>query len=266
MGRLADASASADLDAAAAFVTSYGNDVDRARLAALQGGRAPDTSIIDLAGREQAIDGGFPAAWSGGQSSLDATCHHLSSLADLGRGAGAIIDRAVGFLAGQQRSDGSFEEAVSTVDMPPWARPGDIAARLYLTANCGYWLWWHGRAHDGRRGAVRAATAWLAARIGADGRLSSYLHTHWLAIPLLRDAGFDQAADGLHWALAFRLNGLGPTALTWLIATIPDEPVAVEARVRLARLQEYDGRWASEDGPAEDVSTTLAAIRALRAR
>ena len=272
MGWSADASArAADLDAATAYVASHGDDLECARLDALLGAGRDDASVVLVATRDQQADGGFPASWSAGDSSLDATCYRLSWLSDLGSAGIPALARAVDFLAGHQRSDGSFEEATAVADMPPWTRPGDLAARLYVTANCGYWLWWHGRAGRGpagrgRRFAVRSAAAWLATQIGADGRLSSYLQTHWLAIPILREAGFDQEADGLHWALAFRLTGLGPTALTWLVATIPVERVATEARTRLSQLQERDGRWESEDGPAEDVATTLAAIRALRTR
>ena len=48
-------------------------------------------------------------------------------------------------LAGRQQPDGTWQEDVASLKtsaaaVPPWLAPGDPAAGLYLTANCGYWL------------------------------------------------------------------------------------------------------------------------------
>jgi hypothetical protein len=261
----------AELGAATKFVMACGSDVDRARLAVLFGAASPDDRMIALAVRDQQGDGGFPATWSAGRSSLDATCHRLSQIADFGQAAADPTERAIEFLASRQRRDGTFEEDRSAGGAaPPQARPGDPAALLYITANCAYSIL-DGLQRQSDSGsarrlsvAVARAAAHLASRIGSDGRLPSFLHTHWLAGRVLRAAGFDDAADGLLWALAFRLSGLGPTALTWLIATVPEEPVAAGACDRLIQLQEPDGTWRSEDGRDHDVATTLSAIRVLR--
>jgi hypothetical protein len=229
--------------------------------------RRPKT--VALAVCDQLGDGGFGSLGSG-RGSLDATCYRLSQIADLGVAASVPTDHAIGFLASHQRSDGTFEEDRTIgLNAPPWARPGDPAALLYVTANCAYTILAGLQRRSGSASrrpnvAVARAATHLASRIGSDGRLPSFLHTHWLASPVLRAAGFDAAADGLLWALAFRLSGLGPTALTWLAATIPEEPVAAEARYRLSQLQEPDGRWRSEDSVEQDLPTTLTAIRVLR--
>jgi hypothetical protein len=225
---MGDRLSAADLGAATNFVMACGSDLDRARLAVLVRDASPDDRMIALAVRDQQGDGGFPAAWSGGRSSLDATCHRLSEIADFGRAAADPTERAIDFLASRQRSDGTFEEDRSAGGAaPPRARPGDPAALLYVTANCAYSIF-DGLRRQSDSGsarrpnvAVARAAAHLASRIGSDGRLPSFLHTHWLAGRVLRVAGFDAAADGLLWALAFRVSGLGPTALAWLIATIP---------------------------------------------
>jgi hypothetical protein len=268
---MGDRLSAADLGAATQYVQAHGSDLDRARLAVLVDGAPVAEKTVALAVCDQLGDGGFPAPWSNGRGSLDATCYRLSQIADFGVAASAATDRAIGFLASHQRNDGTFEEDRTVgFNAPPWARPGDPAALLYVTANCAYTILAGLQLRSGsaprRRPSVavaRAATH-LASRIGSDGRLPSFLHTHWLASPVLRAAGFDAAADGLVWALAFRLSGLGPTALAWLAATIPEEPVAAEARYRLSQLQEPDGRWHSEDSVEQDLPTTLTAIRVLR--
>lgn len=267
---MGDGLSAADIDAATNYVQTHGSDQDRARLAVLVEGAPVAEKTVAAAVRDQLGDGGFPAPWSGGHSSLDATCNRVSQIADFGVAASAATDRAIDFLASYQRRDGAFEEDRAVgFNAPPWARPGDPAALLYVTANCAYTILAGLQLRPGsslRRPSVAVARAadHLASRIGSDGRLPSFLHTHWLASPVLRAAGFDAAADGLLWALAFRLSGLGPTALAWLAAAIPEEPVAAEARYRLIQLQEPDGRWRSEDSVEQDVATTLTAIRVLR--
>ena len=268
---MGDRSSEADLTAAIDYVAANGSDLERARLAVMTHRAPPDEKMINLAGRDQRADGGFPAPWSAGESSLDETCYRMSQIADFGAAAAALMNRSLGFLVSHQHPDGTFEEDVrASAAVPPWARPGDAAALLYVTANCAYTIF-DALCHQTpaepqrlRRAVTRAGTH-LASRIGRDGRLPSFLHTHWLAGPVLRAAGFDAAADGLSWALAFRLSGLGPSALAWLTTTIPEEPVAAEARHRLAELQEPDGGWRSEDGELHDVATTLTAIRVLSA-
>src|SRR5262245_3714086 len=268
---MGDRLSAADIGAATKYVLAQGSDLDRARLAVLVEGAPVAEKMVARAVCDQLGDGGFPATWSSGRGSLDATCYRLSQIADFGDAASAAIDRAIDFLGSHQRSDGAFEEDRAVgVNAPPWARPGDPAALIYITANSAYTILTGRQRRAGssspRRPSVKVARAatHLASRIGSDGRPPSFLHTPWLGSHVLRAAGFDAAADGLLWALAFRLSGLGPTALAWLAATIPEEPVAAEARYRLIQLQEPDGRWRSEESVEQDVATTLTAIRVLR--
>lgn len=255
-----------ELAQAVEFVAAHGDAFARARARMLW----PDISqsfamdplpeVLTTACADQRADGGFPATWSGGRSSLDATCYRLSHLIDFRMDAAVPIDRAARFLASRQREDGSFEEeSAFGAAAPPWARPHDVAARIYVTANCAHWLERLGS--DPR--AVRRGAAYLATCIGSDGRLPSYLHAQWLAAPVLRRSGYATEADRLLWALAYRVDSLGPSALSWLADSIPDEPLALAARARLREIQQSDGRWISEDGPEHDVGTTLAAMRAL---
>ena len=237
-----------DLDRAAAFVEAGGSPLDRARLRALLDGEPATAGALPRAND----DGGFPSSWSGESSSLDATCFVLDQVSDFGDEAATLRARAILFLQAHRARDGWWQEDASlAAAAPEWARPGDEAATVYLTANCGYWC-------DSAR-----ASDWLAAHVYADGRLPSFPQAHWLAAALLRRHGHAAAAM-LVQHLEETVAELAPSALAWLASTLPAEPVAATARERLAARQEPDGRWRSEDGEAFDVAATLAAIRVLR--
>jgi len=237
-----------DLDRAAAFVEAGGSSLDRARLRALLHGEPAPAEALPRAND----DGGFSSSWSGEASSLDATCFVLDQVSDLGEEAATLRARAILFLQAHRARDGWWQEDPSlAAAAPEWARPGDEAATVYLTANCGHWC-------DNAR-----AADWLAARVSADGRLPSFPQAHWLAAALLRRHGHAAAAL-LVRRLEESVGELGSSALAWLASTLPAEPVAAAARKRLASRQQPDGRWRSEDGEAFDLATTLAAIRVLR--
>lgn len=237
-----------DLVRAAAFVETDGNPFEQARLRALLHGEPAPPEALPRAND----DGGYSAFWSGEASSLDATCFALDQLSDLGDEAATLRARAILFLQARRQRDGWWQEDASlAAQAPPWAMPGDEAATVYATANCGYWC-------DNAR-----AADWLATRVSAEGRLPSFLEAHWLAAALLR-----RHAHAAAWPivrhLAGRVGELGPGELAWLASALPAEPVAAVARELLAARQEPDGRWRSEDGGELDVATTLAALRVLR--
>ena len=248
----------ADVERAAAFVEANGDALERGRLNCIIHNGAPPAEALEALREGQGPDGGWPAYWSGEESSLDATCFRIDQAEDLGAPAAELVARGLHFIAARQDDDGTWEESAELVAAAPsWARPGDERARLYLTANCAFWL---GR--YGRPGARRAAAA-LASHIAPDGRLPTFLHAHWLAAAVLRATGRDAQANSVLRAVAGRLDELGAGALAWLSNTLSGEALAEEARQRLAALQESDGRWRSEDGEQFDVAVTLAALRAL---
>src|SRR5215469_11290399 len=129
-----------DIDGAIGFVVAHGDQVDRARLSWLRSGTAPQPDVVATAEAGQAPEGGWPGVW-GGLPSIDATCFRLAELDDLGALERPAARRAMTWLASRQRPDGTWEEDASLADSaPPWAQPGDPEARLYLTANAGFWL------------------------------------------------------------------------------------------------------------------------------
>ncbi|MFG1952233.1 prenyltransferase/squalene oxidase repeat-containing protein [Micromonospora sp. NPDC048830] len=271
-----------DLDAAIGFVVAHGDAVDRARLSWLRTGAAPPPELLDTVEVGQLPGGGWPAVWAGDVASVDATCFRLAELDDLGALGRPAARRALDWLAARQQPDGGWEEDPALADAAPeWARPGDPEARLYLTANAGFWLTVAGldaraagpldhRVGGAYAGVVHAAAQALAGQLHPDGSWPSYLATGWLSAAVLHRQEMFYESARIQVVLADRLPGISPANAAWLAATLRrvgvDEQhwTLVAARRRLAETQRSDGGWESDEGPQFDVHTTLAAIRACR--
>jgi hypothetical protein len=267
-----------NLQAAVQFVEKDGDEVERARLRYLLSRERPTPEIAAslLAGQRE--DGGWAPSWAPGYSSLDATCFRLAQAEALALRQGEpAVRRAVGFLIQRQGRDGAWEEDAAVAKAAPtWARSGDPAVRLYLTANCGFWLAmlsspertpdWSDPAFES---AMRAGKTLLTA-LEDEGREASFLHTLWLAASLWYALGFHTAASAVLARLAGQVERLDPGGLAWMSTSLrkagvpPEEAPYEEAAGRLEALQAEDGRWSSADGPDFDVHTTLEALRALK--
>ncbi|GIH12517.1 prenyltransferase/squalene oxidase repeat-containing protein [Rugosimonospora africana] len=299
-----------DIDAAVGYVVSHGDPVDRARLSWLRTGAPPPPDILERAESGQVADGGWPASRGGEVASIDATCFRLAELDDLGALDRPPARRALAWLASRQRPDGTWEEDALLADVaPPWARPGDPEARLYLTANAGFWLTVsgpiapppEGDTETERPGApgtpgpgepsgtlewaapepgalepsgyaevVARATQAFRATMRDDGSWPSYLVAGWLGGAMLFHAGWFYESARIQVLLAGRVPEMSAADVALLAAAFrrvgmsPEDWLMVAARKWLAETQSGDGGWPSDDGPAFDVHTTLAAIRALR--
>ncbi len=264
-----------DVERAETYIRKHGDEFDQARLNALSG----DGPVLSreqcqrfLAG--QRADGGWAPFWTPDYSSLDATCYRLWQCDELmGLWDTPAVARAVTFLRSRQRADGSWEEDERVRDAaPPWARPGELAPRLYLTANCGWSL-----ANASLTGsfvttdeaALRAGT-YLESHLAQDGALPSFLQTHWLAAGLWMRLGREDLAYRTLDHLATHLSGAIPaSSLARMLTTLaglgisPDHPLAQRATALLMSQQRADGSWASEDGPERDPYVTVEAVRGL---
>ncbi|HEX7743666.1 MAG TPA: prenyltransferase/squalene oxidase repeat-containing protein [Micromonosporaceae bacterium] len=271
-----------DLDAAIGFVVARGDGVDRARLTRLRTGTPPPPEILSSVEVGAVPVGGWPGFWGAEVPSIDATCFRLSELDDLAGLGRPAARHALDWLANRQRPDGTWEEDPALAEYAPsWARPGDPEARLYLTANAGFWLTVAGldaraagpldhRVGGVYAGVVHGAAKALAERIRPDGTWPSYLATGWLSAAVLyRQNMFDEFVRIQH-VLGERLPEMSPADVAAMAASLrrvgvpDDDPLPVSARRRLAQTQRSDGGWPSDDGEAFDVHTTLAAIRACR--
>ena len=270
-----------DIDAAIGFVVAKGDPVERARLSYLRTGATPPEEILAKAELGQAAEGGWPAVW-GQVPSVDATCFHLAELDDLGALGRPAARKALDWLAARQRADGTWEEDEALApEAPAWARPGDPEARLFLTANAGFWLTVAGldaraagpldaRVGGAYAGVVSAAAHAIASSLASDGSWPSFLVTGWLGAAVLYRQDMFYESARMQAVLSDRLPGMSAADAAWLAASLrrvglsEDDWLLIAARRRLARTQRSDGGWPSDDGAAFDVHTTLAAIRACR--
>ena len=271
-----------DIDAAIGFVVARGDAVDRARLSWLRTGTAPPPEVLDE-GRGRADRRRRLAGLLGGDvPSVDATCFRLGELDDLGA-LGRPRRPAGAGLAGRHGSAptacGRRTPPLAEV-APPWARPGDPEAQLYLTANAAFWLAVAGlgarspgRGRPRRRartpGWCRRAAQALAAALRPDGSWPSFLVTGWLARGAAppRHGIYESAQIQVVLGRAGARDGRRPTPPGWprrcAGSACPGEDWLLQAaRDRLAETQRSDGGWESDDGDQFDVHTTLTAIRA----
>jgi hypothetical protein len=277
----------ADLDRAIAFILAHGSDLERYALKnfgiGYNGpyGPVPYDSKVEKQWLEgQRADGGWAPFWAHDYSSLDTTCYRLAQADIAWLLRFKSFKPALEFLRSRQRPDGSWEEDEAVRDLtPPWATPGDLAARLYLTANCG-WRLINARVYgfpEYESEAMKAG-AYLEQYQAENGSLPSFLQTHWLAAALwIRLAGGqpgipEQAARTLDY-LATQLDDQTPAgALGWMLTTLSavavvsvprDHPAIVKALALLSEQQRPDGGWTSEDGPERDIWVTTQALSAL---
>jgi hypothetical protein len=171
------------------------------------------------------------------------------------------------FIIQKQRNDGSWEEDDRLAEVaPPWCKPGDLAAQLYLTSNCAYWLTFFNVAPEN----LRRAVDFLAKHVNSNGQMPSFLHAHWLTAGVLYSTNHQAKADKILSYLHSRMGDLDSSNLAWMVNSLrgvgvsDSHPLIQQSRILLLAKQEADGRWRSEDGPHQDVHTTLEAIRAIR--
>lgn len=257
-----------DIQQAVDFIKRQGDEIELARLGHLISEESPPAQISKEFQASQRPDGGWEAFWSSDYSSLDATCFRFTQAYQLGLDfklpwIGAGLD----FLRNRQREDGSWEEDRSMKDaVPHWLKPGDLSARLYLTANCGFWLGWAG----GDPKASEDAADYLIQYLDENGRLPSFPHTHWLAAGLWYRLEMKAPSERVQIHLTCMLDDLSGSNLAWLITTlrivnIPRESQIIRQGIsRLVEFQCPDGSWRSDDGERFDVHATLEALYAMK--
>lgn len=245
-----------DLNATLTYLRDHSNPIQRAQFEVWLEGTPAPTQAIEAALGGQRPDGGFAAFPSARRSSLEATCWRLAQAEALGlSGRQPQVALALRFLQRHQGLEGDFEEEGR------WARPFALAARLHLTAHCGFWLAFHGLEGGG------AALYFLRERLDASCKLPSFLPSYWLACGLALKLGDTGMAEVLTEHLYSKLQSLSAHDLASMLKALKlggisdGHPLWLEGCARLAALQRPDGAWEGTGGP--DLSVTLEALRVL---
>lgn len=227
------------------FVRSHGTPVEIERMQHVMTGEPAHFSIVGQAAADQNADGGWTAPWSGGVSSLDATCFRLSAIDQLGARQGtAAVDRGLDFIESRITPDGWLEEARG-LEVPAWLAPGVEKCRAYLTSNCAFWLTSLGRHDVGERMA-----SWIRAHV-----YDPFDQTRWLAAGLFWQLGDNERAAHLLDDLLVIAGSLPVTSVAWMGWTLlrsgipPQHPVLISAAERLGRTQSEDGGWSEDETP-----------------
>lgn len=265
-----------DIDRAVTYIRLHGNVFEGNSLDWLLGeGLALSAEQEQQFFAGQRSDGGWPPFWASDYSSLDATCYRLAQADGLQMSVwNPEFKHAVAFLRSRQRTDGSWEEDEAVGELAPrWAKPGELATRLYLIANCGWRLansTSAGGAFVSTDAAAQRAGRYLEQRVQEDGSLPSFLHTHWLAVGLWIRLGADAlAARTLDYLATQMSDDVPASSLAWMLTTLagigidPNHAPIQQATTLLISQQRTDGRWESEDGPERDPYVTVEALRAL---
>lgn len=255
-----------NLSLATAFVEANGSAAEFARLRFLLSRIPAPADVLDAHFDTQRADGGFAPIWAADYSSLDATCFKIAVAEQLGAARDARTKRAINFIALCQARDGSFSETQRVAgSAPPWAMPGDPAATVYLTANCGFWL----TALDPLTGPANSAGRFLHNQLQKGDALPAFAQANWLAAGLWHRLGWAKPFDYACAYLTRRLDTFDAGDLAWMSATLHIAGVPAKNALRraiaqrLSAMQADDGRWRGADGPERDVHVTLEAMRAL---
>jgi squalene cyclase len=255
------------------FIEENGSDLEKARFRQFFYGVRPAPEAIQPFMELQNRDGGFPCHMlRGNPSAIHKTVNALSWLDDLGMLRSSTADKALSYLLGVQREDGGWDEtaALAQYGVPPWATPGDLRARLYLTAQSAFWMAVRG---DTAEPALHRALDFLLKHRDETGRFHGFLHSTWIATSAFAAAGPQGSLvvrEGLQVLLARPLAEWVDSQIAWALeclgrAGVPrSEPFVRTGLSELVRRQEDHGKWVSEDGEAYSVNTAIGVLKVLK--
>jgi hypothetical protein len=262
-----------DMNAAVTFVERHGTDLECARLRQVLYGTKPDPRVVRPFTQRQSEDGGFPFGMvAGNPSTVSHTLNGLHWLDELGMLASDPADRALRFLLARQKPDGGWDEdpAIAEFGPPPWAEPGVLRARLYLTALAAFWL---GVMDDAPRLAFQRALDFLAAHQREDGKFTGFMHTTWIATSVFAMTGvhYQEVVDrGIAALSAEPLTAWVDSQICWALecfakAGLPKaHPFVADCLTELADRQVPKGGWVSEDGAARSAAATIGVLKILK--
>jgi len=262
-----------DIAESVSFVEENGTDLEKARMRYILYGVKPEPDVIQPFVELQNADGGFPFRLvQGNPSALNNTLIALCWMDEMGMLGSPMANRAFRHVLAAQRDDGGWDEDASIAQYgpPPWASPGDLRARLYLSSQSAFWLIAGGYgSHPG----FQRALDFLLKHQEESGRFQGFLHTTWIATSVFVMAG-DQYSKvvrkGLEALMDIPLSEWVDSQICWALeclgkAGLPkDDPFVEKGLAELARRQGADGRWISEDGETRTVVAIIGALKVLK--
>jgi hypothetical protein len=255
------------------LIEEHGSNLEKASLRYILYGEKPGPAILKYFTTLQNPDGGFPCNMTqGNPSAIHKTQYVLSQMDDLGMLQTTVADNAFHYLLAAQISDGGWDEQPSIMPCapPPWAIPGDLWARLYLSALSAFWLAVRG---ETSQPAFHKALEFLLKYQDATGKFYGFLHTTWIAVAvfLMADSQYDEIAEkGLQALSARPVSEWVDSQIAWALdclslAGLPkDHPFVEQSLETLFNRQQTNGRWLSEDGEAHEIGVTLEILKVLK--
>ena len=199
---------------------------------------------------------------------LDATCFRLAQAEQLGLSLEQKpIELAIRYLVRRQSLDGSWEEAESFANWAPeYLKPGTLEPRLYLAANCGFWVAYY----SGRDNSVPRAMGFLMRYLEENGCLPSTPQANWMSAGLWLRMRRYEVAEKVIAACRGHMDGLQASSLAWMGVTLiisrirQKNPIIKKTADKLLALRKPGDYWESEDGKDWNCHTTIEAIRVLK--
>lgn len=263
-----------DIRKALDYIREHGTPLDRARAETLVAWMPPTPEAVRLLEQAQGPDGGWSLELSAGRSStVPGTVEALAIAHDWGLLEVPLVHRGLAYLQSQQQPDGGWQDtAAPGAPAPRWLTRGEEAGRLYLTAWVSSLLAAYNRHNEPAAG--QALDLLLKYQLEGGLFAGFPLHTAWYALPLLARALGPRSGPAQNILLALGRElaepGWFPSMFaemlySMLLAGFGIETPLVRATwEQILMRQREDGAWASEDGDAGGIRSTLEVMRCWR--
>jgi hypothetical protein len=265
---------SVDIRKALEYVRERGTKLDRARAETLVAWMPPTAEAVKVLEQAQGADGGWSLEVAPGQpSTVPGTCEILALAHDWGLLNAPLVLRGLEYLSTQQQPDGSWTDTVVEGQTPPrWLTRGEEAGCLYVTAWTSSILVAYDRHNEP---AASQALDFLLKHQLEGGLFEGFsLHTAWYALPILaRSLGMRSGpAQNILQSLSQELAAPDwfPSMFAAMLYNLllagygMETPLVRITWEQLLMRQREDGAWASENGAAGNVRSTLEVMRCWR--